>query len=106
MELTERSTKADWAGVVRKLADEDYADRERIALVMDNVNTHHLPCPACPSRPQLADHPIIPTVHTNRPCNTKLKPRWDVHFQVLGNRAGGFSGVSRPLIAGRSGSAV
>ena len=36
----------------------------------------------------------------------KLKPRWDVHFQVLGNRAGGFSGVSRPLIAGRSGSAV
>ena len=41
VEVTERRTRADWAGVVRKLADEDYADRERIALVMDNVNTHH-----------------------------------------------------------------
>ena len=42
MEVTERRTKTDWAGVVRKLVDEDYADRERIILVMDNLNTHRL----------------------------------------------------------------
>ena len=41
VEATERRTKVDWARVVRKLVDEDYADRERIALVMDNLNTHH-----------------------------------------------------------------
>ena len=41
MEATERRTKTDWAEVVRKLVDEDYADRERIVLVMDNLNTHH-----------------------------------------------------------------
>ena len=41
MEVTERRTKVDWARVVRKLVDADYADRERIVLVMDNLNTHH-----------------------------------------------------------------
>ena len=41
MEVTERRTRLDWAEVVRKLVDEDYADRERIVLVMDNLNTHH-----------------------------------------------------------------
>ena len=41
VEVTERRTKADWARVVRKLVDQDYADRERIVLVMDNLNTHH-----------------------------------------------------------------
>ena len=41
VEATERRTKTDWAEVVRKLVDEDYADRERIVLVMDNLNTHH-----------------------------------------------------------------
>ena len=40
VEVTERRTKTDWARVVRKLVDEDYADRERIILVMDNLNTH------------------------------------------------------------------
>ena len=42
VEVTERRTKTDWARVVRKLVDEDYADRERIILVMDNLNTHRL----------------------------------------------------------------
>ena len=42
MEVTERRTKTDWARVVRKLVDEDYADRERIILVKDNLNTHRL----------------------------------------------------------------
>ena len=41
MEVTDRRTKVDWAEVVRKLVDEDYPDRERIVLVMDNLNTHH-----------------------------------------------------------------
>ncbi len=41
VEVTERWTRTDWAEVVRKLVDEDYADRERIVLVMDNLNTHH-----------------------------------------------------------------
>ena len=41
VEVTERRTRTDWAEVVRKLVDEDYADRERIVLVMDNLNTHH-----------------------------------------------------------------
>ena len=41
VEITQRRTKSDWARVVRKLVDEDYADKERIVLVMDNLNTHH-----------------------------------------------------------------
>ena len=41
VEVTERRTKVDWARVVRKLVDEDYPDKDRIVLVMDNLNTHH-----------------------------------------------------------------
>ena len=41
VEVTDRRTKVDWARVVRKLVDEDYPDKERILLVMDNLNTHH-----------------------------------------------------------------
>ncbi len=40
MEVTDRRTKSDWARVVRKLVDEDYPDKDRIVLVMDNLNTH------------------------------------------------------------------
>ena len=40
--VTERRTKVDWAEVVRKLVDQDYPDRERIVLVLDNLNTQHL----------------------------------------------------------------
>ena len=40
VEVRERRTKVDWAHVIKRLVDEDYADRERIALVMDNLNTH------------------------------------------------------------------
>ena len=42
VEVTERRTKVDWAHVIMRLVDEDYADRERIVLVMDNLNTHKL----------------------------------------------------------------
>ena len=40
VEVTDRRTRTDWA-VVRKLVDEDYPNKERIVLVMDNLNTHH-----------------------------------------------------------------
>ena len=43
VEVTERRTKVDWAEVVRKLVDEDFPHKERIVLVMDNLNTHHKP---------------------------------------------------------------
>ena len=41
VEVTDRRTRADWARVVKRLVDEDCPDRERIVLVMDNLNTHH-----------------------------------------------------------------
>ena len=42
VEVRERRTKVDWAHVIKRLVDEDYVDRERIVLVMDNLNTHML----------------------------------------------------------------
>ena len=36
VEVTDRRTRTDWAEVVRKLVDEDYPNKERIVLVMDN----------------------------------------------------------------------
>ena len=42
VEVTDRRTRADWARVVQQLVDAvDYADKDRIVLVMDNLNTHH-----------------------------------------------------------------
>ena len=40
--MTDQRTKADWARVVRQLVDVDYPDKDRIVLVMDNLNTHRL----------------------------------------------------------------
>jgi len=40
LEVTERRTKVDWAHVVRDLVDTHYPEAIRIALVMDNLNTH------------------------------------------------------------------
>ena len=37
VEVRERRTKVDWAHVIKKLVDEDYPDRDRIVLVMDNL---------------------------------------------------------------------
>ena len=34
--MTDRRTKVDWARQVKKLVDEDYPDKDRIVLVMDN----------------------------------------------------------------------
>ena len=41
MEVSDRRTKEDWALVVRQLVDVDYPDKDRIVLVLDNLNTHH-----------------------------------------------------------------
>ena len=41
VEVTDRRTKVDWAWVVKQLMDDDYPDKDRIVLVMDNLNTHH-----------------------------------------------------------------
>ncbi len=41
VEVTDRRTKVDRAQVVKQLVDEDYPDKDRIVLVMDNLNTHH-----------------------------------------------------------------
>jgi hypothetical protein len=39
-EITEQRTRADWAGQIRRLVDEDFPRAEKIILVMDNLNTH------------------------------------------------------------------
>ena len=39
-EVTDRRTKCDWGRAVKQLVDEDCADKDRIVLVMDNLNTH------------------------------------------------------------------
>ncbi len=41
VEVTQRHTRKDWAQVVRQLVDEDFPHKDRIVLVMDNLNTHH-----------------------------------------------------------------
>ena len=38
VEVTDRRTKADWARVVQQLVDLDYPNKDRIVLVMDNLN--------------------------------------------------------------------
>ena len=35
-EVTDRRTRTDWARVVKELVDVNYADKDRIVLVMDN----------------------------------------------------------------------
>ena len=41
VEVTDRRTKADWSRVIKQLVDVDYPEKDRIVLVMDNLNTHH-----------------------------------------------------------------
>jgi transposase len=40
LEVTEQRRRADWARFIRDLVDRQYAQAERIVLVMDNLNTH------------------------------------------------------------------
>jgi hypothetical protein len=39
VEVTERRTKADWAHQIKELVDERYPEAERIALVVNDLNT-------------------------------------------------------------------
>jgi hypothetical protein len=38
----ERRTRTDWAEHVRRMADEQYPDTDKIVLLMDNLNTHRI----------------------------------------------------------------
>ena len=40
VEVTDRRTKVDWAGVIKELVDEHFPEAKKIILVMDNLNTH------------------------------------------------------------------
>jgi len=40
IEVTEQRRRQDWARFIRDLVDRQYAQAERIVLVMDNLNTH------------------------------------------------------------------
>ncbi len=40
VKVTDRHTKIDWAHLIKELVDEHYQDKEKIILVMDNLNTH------------------------------------------------------------------
>ena len=40
VEALPRRTKADWAGKIKWLVDEQYPLAEKIVLIMDNLNTH------------------------------------------------------------------
>ncbi len=42
VEVTQRRTARDFAGVLKWLADDMLADAQKIVLVMDNLNTHKL----------------------------------------------------------------
>lgn len=42
--VTSRRTKLDFSMQVKELVDVHYPDAERIALVMDNLNTHRMSC--------------------------------------------------------------
>jgi hypothetical protein len=39
-EITERRTRKDWAGQVKRSVDEDFPLSDKIVPVMDNLNTH------------------------------------------------------------------
>jgi hypothetical protein len=42
--VTERRTAVDFAEALQRLVEQDYPEAERIVLVTDNLNTHHVGC--------------------------------------------------------------
>jgi hypothetical protein len=42
VKVTDHRTRVDWAECVRELVDVHFPNAEKIVLVMDNLNTHHL----------------------------------------------------------------
>lgn len=53
--VTERRTAVDCAEQLRLLVDEDYPEAERIVLVTDNLNTHHIGCLYEAFEPEVAE---------------------------------------------------
>ena len=94
VEVTERRTKTDWAAVVRKLVDEDYPEKDRIVLVMDNLNTHH------PSSLYEAFEPGEARAHCGEAGDT-LHAEARQLAEHGRERVGGWPGMPGPLIPGR-----
>jgi transposase len=42
VKVTQRRTMVDWAEAIRELVDVHYPQAEKVVLVMDNLNTHHI----------------------------------------------------------------
>ena len=40
VQVTDRHTKVDWAGLIKALVDDHYQGKRKIVLVMDNLNIH------------------------------------------------------------------
>lgn len=42
VKVTDHRTKIDWAQLIKELVEEHYPEKDKIILVMDNLNTHKL----------------------------------------------------------------
>src|SRR4030042_1619483 len=42
VEVTERRTRVDWAGFIKRMLDERYPQAKKVVLVLDNLNTHRI----------------------------------------------------------------
>jgi hypothetical protein len=42
VDITEQRTRIDWAHFIRGMLEERYPDAKKVALVLDNLNTHGL----------------------------------------------------------------
>jgi hypothetical protein len=40
VEIAEQRAMVDWANFIKRMLDEQYADADKVVLVMDNLNTH------------------------------------------------------------------
>ena len=74
VEVTDRRTKADWARVVQQPVDADYPHKDRIVLVLDNLNP--------PTRPRC-------TRKLNRPKRGASPNGW--RFTTLPNMGVGWT---------------
>ena len=86
VEVAERRTRTDWAQVVRKLVDQDFPHKDRIVLVLDNLNTHH---PASlyeafePAEAQREDYRTYPTEFAPF-ANTVQQSMMETVFLLIG----------------------
>ena len=79
VEVTERRTKVDWARQVKQLVDQDYPDKDRIVLVMDNLGLATQKTLTCWSRAQLTITRLIRFIHgvpMGRQTAGRSAPMW------------------------------